>query len=286
MLTAREGVPLLDYFGVPYVVDEALKAGSQDRSLRHVSWVEKGEALRTIAWPAAIGRGPATPSRIGSFTIFADIAPADACAAWLARIGRNWKALIDLYSSQGVRLASVWRDDRGNIFLPFDPSYAVAAVLTEQYRAADRSHPAAVVRASAARVYYLLRPVVPRKLQIAARRAFVRAQARAAFPAWPIELSLHGLYDLLLGLFAEVAQLPLPYIAPWPEPYKWALVLTHDVETRDGYLQLDRLRRIEVDLGLRSAWNFVPRRYVVDDRVVRELSEEGHEVGVHGLYHD
>jgi peptidoglycan/xylan/chitin deacetylase (PgdA/CDA1 family) len=97
---------------------------------------------------------------------------------------------------------------------------------------------------------------------------------------------LHDLYDVLLGLFAELTQLPLPYLEFWPAPYKWALVLTHDVETHDGYLELDRLRRIEVERGLRSAWNFVPRRYGVDDRVVRELTAEGHEVGVHGLYHD
>jgi hypothetical protein len=279
-------VPLLDYFGVPYVVDEGLEVGLQDRSLRVVSWLENGRAGRMIAWPAANGRAAGPPSRIGSSTIFAAVAPDDACAAWLGRLGRNWEALTDLYSSHGVRRASIWRDGGGNIFLPFDPNHAVAAVLSEQYRLAGRSYAATRVRASAASAYYRMRPVVPRKLQIAARRLFVRAQARAAFPAWPIEPSLHDLYDLLLGLFTELVQPPLPYIAPWPAPYKWALVLTHDVETHDGYLQRDRLRRIEVDLGLRSAWNFVPRRYNVDDRVVRELNAEGHEVGVHGLYHD
>jgi peptidoglycan/xylan/chitin deacetylase (PgdA/CDA1 family) len=66
----------------------------------------------------------------------------------------------------------------------------------------------------------------------------------------------------------------------------WALVLTHDVETREGYAHLDRLREVELALGVRSAWNFVPKRYPVDDGLVRELQAEGHEVGVHGLYHD
>ena len=286
MLTAGRRVPLLDYFGVPYKVDGAAGAGSHDGSLCEVSWLQDATAPRKMLWPAATGREPVTPSRIGTSTIFAAVAADDACAAWLDRIGSSWERLIDIHGPDGARRAAIWRDERGNVFLPFDPSQAVAALLSEQYRRAGRSYPVAVARASAASAYYRVRPVVPRKLQIAARRIFVRAQARAAFPAWPIEPSLHDLYDLLLRLFAELAQLPLPYLAPWPAPYKWALVLTHDVETQDGYLELDRLRGIEVELGLRSAWNFVPRRYDVDDRIVRELTAEGHEVGVHGLYHD
>jgi peptidoglycan/xylan/chitin deacetylase (PgdA/CDA1 family) len=286
MLTARGRVPLLDYFGVPYELDDAVEAGSRDGSLSEVIWSQNGTALRRIVWPAATRPKPPAPSRIGSSTIFAAVAPEDACAAWLEQIGSNWEALIDVHSPEGARRAAIWGDERGNIFLPFDPNEAVAAVLSEQYQTAGRSHPVAVARASAASAYYRMRPLVPRKLQIAARRVFVRAQARAEFPAWPIESSLHNLYDLLLRLFTELAQLPLPYLAPWPAPYKWALVLTHDVEAYDGYLELDRLRRIEVELGLRSSWNFVPRRYDVDDRVVRELTAEGHEVGVHGLYHD
>jgi peptidoglycan/xylan/chitin deacetylase (PgdA/CDA1 family) len=97
---------------------------------------------------------------------------------------------------------------------------------------------------------------------------------------------LHDLYELVLGLAANVAQQPVPYIAPWPKGYSWALVLTHDVETAVGYAHLGTLRRVEAELGLRSAWNFVPRRYDVSDALVRELNDEGHEVGVHGLYHD
>jgi hypothetical protein len=283
MLTARRRVPLLDYFGVPYEVDDAV--GSHDGSLCEVVWLQNGRAVRKIVWPAVRRLKPPAPSRIGSSTIFAAIAPEDSCSAWLNRIGRNWEPLVDVYSRDGARRAAIWRDERGNVFLPFDPNQAIAAILSEHYRTAGRS-PAAVARASAASAYYRVRPVVPRKLQIAARRLFVRAQARAAFPAWPIEPSLHDLYDLLLRLFAEFAQVPLPYLAPWPAPYKWALVLTHDVETYDGYVELDRLRRIEVELGLRSSWNFVPRRYDVDDLVVRELTAEGQEVGVHGLFHD
>jgi hypothetical protein len=49
---------------------------------------------------------------------------------------------------------------------------------------------------------------------------------------------------------------------------------------------IDPLLKLEHELGYRSSWNFVPRRYAVDDGLVRRLHDAGCEVGVHGLYHD
>jgi peptidoglycan/xylan/chitin deacetylase (PgdA/CDA1 family) len=285
MLVANVAVSLLDYFRVAYAVDEGKTERSDDRSLRRLSWIENGETARTLLWPAALSPAPARPHRIGMATIFAAVAPDEASLRWLRQVGGEWQVVLAVHDSEGVQRASIWRDDRGNLFLPFDPDHAIELLLTEQYRAGGRAA-AGAARRSAAHVYYRVRPALPRKLQVAARRALSRAQARRGFPAWPIEPSLHDLYDLLLGLVADLAQRPLPYIAPWPAPFTWALVLTHDVETRDGYDHLDQLRNIEEDLDLRSTWNFVARRYDVDDAVVHSLTSAGHEVGVHGLYHD
>jgi peptidoglycan/xylan/chitin deacetylase (PgdA/CDA1 family) len=175
---------------------------------------------------------------------------------------------------------AVTRDGNGNLLLPFDPGDVTDMLLTERYRKHSRA------RTIAASAYYRVRPIIPRPLQIGLRRRFRHVQTRASFPAWPVEPALHDLYELVLGLLAELAQRPVPYIAAWPEPYHWSLVLTHDVETRVGLDNVDAVRRIERELGVRSSWNFVPRRYEVPDRLVEELQAEGHEVGVHGLYHD
>lgn len=136
------------------------------------------------------------------------------------------------------------------------------------------------------RTYYRVRPALPRAAQIGMRRVFSRVQARTRFPRWPAETGLHDLYDLLLGLVASIAGEPVPTIAPWPAGKSWALVLTHDVETSVGYEHIPLLRDAELAAGCRSAWNLVPKRYAVADRVVDELKAEGFEVGVHGLYHD
>ena len=64
------------------------------------------------------------------------------------------------------------------------------------------------------------------------RRLLARAQGRRPFPRWPIESSLHDFYAFLFDLLADIAGARIPVIAPWPDDYGWALVLTHDVETR------------------------------------------------------
>jgi hypothetical protein len=89
-----------------------------------------------------------------------------------------------------------------------------------------------------------------------------------------------------LAILGALAPEPVPFIAPWPNGHSWAFVLTHDVETEIGYRNLNLLGDVERELGLRSSWNLVPRRYDVDDAVVRGLVDDGFEVGVHGLYHD
>jgi hypothetical protein len=118
------------------------------------------------------------------------------------------------------------------------------------------------------------------------RRAFAQIQARTEFPRWPVESSLHDLYAYLLGRLEEVTGGPLPWIGAWPGGFAWTLLLTHDVETAVGYQNVHLLRDVEKQMGFRSSWNFVPRRYEVDQALVEELWRDGFEVGVHGLYHD
>jgi peptidoglycan/xylan/chitin deacetylase (PgdA/CDA1 family) len=164
--------------------------------------------------------------------------------------------------------------------LPVVPDEEILRLRSEAYA---RRSPA---RRLAQRAYYALRPLLPRRLQIALRRGFSHIQARQEFPRWPAEPLLHDRYDEALAHIAEVTGEPVPTIAPWPAGYEWALVLTHDVETAAGYRDIPLMLELERDLGYHSSWNLVPKRYAVDPARVRELQEDGFEVGLHGLYHD
>lgn len=72
----------------------------------------------------------------------------------------------------------------------------------------------------------------------------------------------------------------------WPEHKKFALVLTHDVDTAKGQEKCYDLMKLEKDIGFKSSFNFVPERYRVSSKLRHDLTGNGFEVGVHGLYHD
>lgn len=65
------------------------------------------------------------------------------------------------------------------------------------------------------------------------------------------------------------------------------MILTHDVEGPEGLAKCRRLAELEMELGFRSSFNFVPEgRYTVQPELRAWMNEHGFEVGVHDLKHD
>ena len=80
---------------------------------------------------------------------------------------------------------------------------------------------------------------------------------------------------------------PPEHWAGWPESKKFAFVLTHDVESEAGLAKCRLLMQIEMELGFRSSFNFVPEgSYGVPPELREELTANGFEVGIHDLKHD
>ncbi len=121
------------------------------------------------------------------------------------------------------------------------------------------------------KVYYNIRPLIPRKLQIWIRRPHVQWKRNKYSSIWPIN---------------EKAGLQPDNWKGWPGGKKFAFILTHDVESQRGHDRCKELAKLESDLGFKSSFNFVPRRYRVSDYLRQWLKEHGFEVGIHGLYHD
>lgn len=135
--------------------------------------------------------------------------------------------------------------------------------------------------------YYWLKPVIPRPVQLRLRRAFVHAQARRRFPAWPIEPILIELRDQALKreLRARGAE-RLPLVNFWPDRHRFACVLTHDVEGPAGIENIDRVCELERSYGFVSSWNFCAEWYPIPPRTFERLREAGCEIGLHGIRHD
>jgi len=119
--------------------------------------------------------------------------------------------------------------------------------------------------------FYLIKPLVPRNLQILLRRYLVAWKRKSFTDTWPID--------------NEASRQPENWKG-WPDNKLFAVVLTHDVDTAKGQEKCLQLLELEKERNYCSSFNFVPRKYNVSPELRQTLVEEGFEVGVHGLYHD
>ncbi len=73
----------------------------------------------------------------------------------------------------------------------------------------------------------------------------------------------------------------------WPDGKRFAVVLTHDVEGKAGLERCRPLMELEMELGFRSSFNFIPKGgYRGFASLREEAAKNGFEIGVHDLKHD
>lgn len=107
-----------------------------------------------------------------------------------------------------------------------------------------------------------------------------------AMPAWTRSFarwlvgSRHGGRALVDRYLARLAGWPAGDGRPVP------LLLTHDVDTPEGYRTLPRLLEAEEALGLASLSLMVTHRYGWEPARLAALAERGHRFGVHDTTHD
>ena len=271
MFTADGDFLLFDYFRVPY---------RRSGDIGDLGTVRADATGRLLLYPRRSSTERPQAFALDAMRLFGSVV--DECDMQRRLPDDGWEPLSWLRLQHGAATAA-WRNARGDVALAFDPAEIVTSFWSEAWAAGRwADHAWAGFR----RAYYCVRPALPRPAQIAARRAVSHVQARAAFPAWPVENSLHDFYDWMFALLKELAGSPIPAIDLWPDGHRWALVLTHDVETECGLANIHLLREIERVRGYSSSWSFVPRRYEVGRAVVEDLRSAGCEVAVHGLRHD
>jgi peptidoglycan/xylan/chitin deacetylase (PgdA/CDA1 family) len=135
--------------------------------------------------------------------------------------------------------------------------------------------------------FYRVKRLIPRRAQLAGRRALIRWQGSPDFPRWPYDDSVPRLlrfYVHCAALASGRSQMRFSWF--WPGRANAALILTHDVESAAGLRGAVRVADAEEQRGLRSSFNIVARGYPIDWGIVRELKERGFEIGVHGVFHD
>jgi len=140
---------------------------------------------------------------------------------------------------------------------------------------------------TAQRLYYAVKPAIPRALTLGLRRLYGDRRAGMLQLGWPIEPRYAAFQLGVMGhLLRITGQAHLPFLNFWPDGRRYALVLTHDIESAAGQRFVPEVAALEEDLGFRSSFNFVPELYPLDRDLMADLKTRGFEVGVHGLRHD
>ncbi len=122
------------------------------------------------------------------------------------------------------------------------------------------------------RLYYLLKPLIPWSVRMAVRRRLALRKRPRVADIWPIQPG---------------SEKPPAGWPGWPEGKQFAFVLTHDVEGPEGLAKVRPLAELEMKLGFRSCFNFIPEgRYRVPTELREWLVANGFEIGVHDLRHD
>jgi hypothetical protein len=141
-------------------------------------------------------------------------------------------------------------------------------------------------RRRALNVYYAVKPLLPRRAQLAARRSYAK-RVRAGFPAWPIEpLLVDHEQALLRRMLAERGGARLPLVNHWPDGQRFAVVVTHDVEGTAGVENIETLLEVERRNAIVSSWNFVAEWYPIAPGSFERIRDVGGEIGLHGIKHD
>jgi hypothetical protein len=278
MFASSHASVLFDYFRIPYRVE--LGAIPPELGPTHPgrlwcwhSWRSPDGRDRRIAWPRASAKAGAPLHRLNGVPFFAELVVDDLFREWRQQVGRAWRPLAPIVDARGKTRGTIWQDDNGTTLLPFDPDAALTNAWTERYREASPGVGRGA-RQFARSAYHQMRPLVPLR------------RAEPVFPRWPHEPALRELCDWLLDRLADVAGEPVPYVAPWPNGCRWALVLTGDVLKQRAIRRIEPLRMAIETAGYRAAWFFAPARAVPDEGLVASLRAGGHELGVLGLKHD
>jgi peptidoglycan/xylan/chitin deacetylase (PgdA/CDA1 family) len=163
-----------------------------------------------------------------------------------------------------------------------DCERAVRRLLFEEYISPDRR-----AQSSALKAYYKVKKFIPAGVRHWINYAAVRSRTRDQFPHWPCETALIDFWrDWLRSSLDRMGQSDAWHIGFWPEGKRCCIVLTHDVESEEGFERIEAMADLEERYGFRSAWNLPMAQFPLDWKRLERLQARGFEIGAHGLAHD
>ncbi len=193
-------------------------------------------------------------------------------------LGSEGEVLASFFDGKEKFPAIIQKDKK--IIFNFDPEETISFLLNEKYFKKTRPiytflpfhYHKIPFRIALGRVQTIMR------LGISSRFRHV------SFPSWPIEGSVDVIRAVFLNSLKLIGEVKVSDF--WPNGKKFAVVLTHDVDTKEGLKDLEMFSKIEEQAGFRSTCFIVGNYYKKDYKQLDKLVANGHEIGLHGYCHD
>jgi hypothetical protein len=171
------------------------------------------------------------------------------------------------------------------ILLPFDPTEIANNLRYERYVSPiKKSGLKCLIR----KIYYMFRPAFPVFVRRRLQRAWLKGWDQKPFPQWPVDLTVDQMFETMMRLkLLASSHKPIPFIWFWPEAKSSCAIMTHDVETGEGFEFTSELMNINDSFNIKSSFQVIPdARYVASQESLSIIKERGFEVNVHDLKHD
>jgi len=175
--------------------------------------------------------------------------------------------------------------ENGTTYLPFDLAEVLDNLRCEHYAGHWRN---GHTTSALARMYYLIRPMLPFSLRSYLKRLHLRDWQNLSFPRWPVDCSVDILLEQLMRLSVRSSGAQrIPFIWFWPEGASSCAIMTHDVETKSGQEFSATLMDIDDSFGIKASFQIVPeKRNCVSPSFLESIRARGFEVVIHDLNHD
>lgn len=154
--------------------------------------------------------------------------------------------------------------EKNRLIFNFNPKETISFLLNEKY--VQRKRP-----------FYTYLPFHYHKLPFRSLlgKLLSLSKKQKEFPGWPAEKSVE-----LIRHFIKCKK------PKWPHNKKFAIAITHDVDSAKGQENIEKFSKIEEKYGLTSTWNIVASYYDLNDSLLKSLIKKGHEIACHGYNHD
>ncbi len=187
------------------------------------------------------------------------------------------KGEVLAYFFDKEKLPAIVKKDEKIIF-NFDPEETINSLLAEKYVKKKRP-------------IYTFLPFhyhkIPFRIGLGKLQTFIRSRfsKQPGFPGWPIEGSVDVIRTIFLNSL-KLIQKNIKIGEFWPNGKKFAIALTHDIDTGKGLKNIKLFSAIEEQFGFRSTWFIVGDYYKKDYEQLNRLIDKRHEIGLHGYSHD